>query len=432
MNDIQTIQSKISDTSGEIVMYQPDETIRLEVRLGEDTVWLSQQQMAESFMSSRTNIVEHIQHIYSEKELEEISTCRNFRQVRQEGKRMVTRDIPMYNLDMIISVGYRINSKRGTMFRQWANKVLKDYLLKGYSVNKRFEQLEQRVSRTEEKIDFFVRTSLPPQQGIFFDGQVFDAYRFVSDLVRKAKHSITLIDNYIDDSVLSLLDKRAANVEATIYTQRISKQLRLDIERHNSQYPAIIVKQFNKAHDRFLLIDEEVYHIGASIKDLGKKWFAFTLMRDLSPAMLTEHLGKGSRFTPPYKLKALLSICYVKTAFSLMRGGKAAVWLGLVLLCLFSSCNKDEEAEYTIEDLYEESKTLQYQTADSVEAFTQKFYWYLEAHPDAQDHPDYSKIDDKIEQCTSSAGTTANTDWGRERMINNTLVACSNAAGEFF
>ena len=148
VNDIQTIQNKISDTSGEIVMYQPDETIRLEVRLGEDTVWLSQQQMAELFMSSRTNIVEHIQHIYSEKELEEISTCRNFRQVRQEGKRMVTRDIPMYNLDMIISVGYRINSKRGTIFRQWANKVLKDYLLKGYSVNKRFEQLEQRVSRT--------------------------------------------------------------------------------------------------------------------------------------------------------------------------------------------------------------------------------------------------------------------------------------------
>ena len=152
VNDIQTIQNKISDTSGEIVMYQPDETIRLEVRLGEDTVWLSQQQMAELFMSSRTNIVEHIQHIYSEKELEEISTCRNFRQVRQEGKRMVTRDIPMYNLDMIISVGYRINSKRGTLFRQWANKVLKDYLLKGYSVNRRFEQLEQRVSRTEEKI----------------------------------------------------------------------------------------------------------------------------------------------------------------------------------------------------------------------------------------------------------------------------------------
>ena len=206
-----------------------------------------------------------------------------------------------YNLDVIISVGYRVKSKRGTMFRQWANKVLKDYLLKGYSVNQRFEQLEQRVSRTEEKIDFFVRTSLPPQQGIFFDGQVFDAYRFVSDLIRKAKHTITLIDNYVDDTVLSLLDKRSTNVTATIYTQHISQQLQLDIERHNSQYPAISVKQFNRAHDRFLLIDDEVYHIGASIKDLGKKWFAFTLMYDLSPAMLTEHLNEKAKNTPPIK-----------------------------------------------------------------------------------------------------------------------------------
>ena len=399
-------------------MYQPDETIRLEVRLGEDTVWLSQQQMAELFMSSRTNIVEHIQHIYSEKELEENSTCRNFRQVRQEGKRIVTRDIPMYNLDMIISVGYRINSKRGTMFRQWANKVLKDYLLKGYSVNRRFEQLEQRVSRTEEKIDFFVRTSLPPQQGIFFDGQVFDAYRFVSDLVRKAKHSIILIDNYVDDSVLSLLDKRAANVEAIIYTQHIDKQLQLDIERHNSQYPAIIVKQFNKAHDRFLLIDEEVYHIGASIKDLGKKWFAFTLMRDLSPAILTEHLGNGSRFTPPYRLNPLLSTRYVKTAFSLMRGGKVAVWLGLVLLCLFSSCSKDEELfPVSIDQLYAESQTLQYQTPDSIEAFTQKFYGYLEYNPDAYNHPYYTAIDDKIDKCTHGAEMTVETDWAGETHV---------------
>ena len=294
VNDIQTIQNKISDTSGEIVMYQPDETIRLEVRLGEDTVWLSQQQMAELFQKDQSVIARHVKNVFNEGELDEKSNMQILHNTKYK-----YRPTKVYNLDVIISVGYRVKSKRGTMFRQWANKVLKDYLLKGYSVNKRFEQLEQRVSRTEEKIDFFVRTSLPPQQGIFFDGQVFDAYRFVSDLVRKAKHSITLIDNYVDDSVLSLLDKRAANVEAIIYTQHISKQLQLDIERHNSQYPAIIVKQFNKAHDRFLLIDEEVYHIGASIKDLGKKWFAFTLMRDLSPAMLTEHLGNGSRFTPP-------------------------------------------------------------------------------------------------------------------------------------
>ena len=290
MNDKQTIQSNISDTSGEIVMYQPDETIRLEVRLGEDTVWLSQQQMAELFQKDQSVIARHVKNVFSEGELDEKSNMQILHNTQYK-----YRPTKVYNLDVIISVGYRVKSKRGTMFRQWANKVLKDYLLKGYSINRRFEQLEQRVSRTEEKIDFFVRTSLPPQQGIFFDGQVFDAYRFVSDLVRKAKHSIILIDNYVDDTVLSLLDKRAANVEATIYTQHISQQLQLDIERHNSQYPAISVRQFNKAHDRFLLIDEEVYHIGASIKDLGKKWFAFTLMRDLSPEMLTEHLSKVNR-----------------------------------------------------------------------------------------------------------------------------------------
>ena len=295
MNNKRSI--KISDLNGEIVMYHPDETIRLEVRLGEDTVWLSQQQMAELFGKDRTVIGRHISNVYKEEELERDTTCAKFAHMGSDGDQAY--EYTAYNLDVIISVGYRVKSKRGTMFRQWANKVLKEYLLKGYSVNRRFEQLEQRVSRTEEKIDFFVRTSMPPVQGIFYDGQVFDAYRFVSDLVRKAKYTITLIDNYVDDTVLTLLDKRAANVKATIYTQHVSQQLKLDIERHNSQYPAISVMQFNRAHDRFLLVDDEVYHIGASIKDLGKKWFAFTLMRDLSPAILTEHLREKSKNTPP-------------------------------------------------------------------------------------------------------------------------------------
>ena len=279
---------KISDLNGEIVMYNPDETIRLEVRLGEDTVWLSQQQIAMLFGVKQPAISKHLNNISI------------LEYTASDGKRYQTK---FYNLDAILSVGYRVNSINATMFRQWANKVLKEYLLKGYSVNRRFEQLEQRVSRTEEKIDFFVRTSLPPVQGIFYDGQVFDAYRFVSDLVRKAKHTITLIDNYVDDTVLTLLDKRAANVKATIYTQHVSQQLKLDIERHNSQYPAISVMQFNQAHDRFLLVDDEVYHIGASIKDLGKKWFAFTLMRDLNPAILTEHLREKSKNTPPHNHK---------------------------------------------------------------------------------------------------------------------------------
>ena len=279
------------EQTGEIVMYQPDETIRLEVRMDNETVWLTQAQMAELFQSSRTNIVEHIQHIYEVKELKENSTCRKIRQVRQEGKRMVNREVPVYNLDMIISVGYRVNSIRGVMFRQWANQILKDYLLRGYAVNKRMELLEQRVTKTEEKIDFFVRTSLPPVEGIFFDGQIFDAYRFVSDLIRKAKRSVVLIDNYVDDTVLSLLDKRQDGVMATVYTKSVNEQLQLDITRHNEQYATIEVRQFNKAHDRFLLIDDEVYHIGASIKDLGKKWFAFTLMHDIKASELINKMS---------------------------------------------------------------------------------------------------------------------------------------------
>ena len=268
--------NEIEKATGEIVMYQPDETIRLEVRMEDETVWLTQAQMAELFATDRTSIVKHINNIYNTEELDKEPTCAKIAQVRQEGKRKVTRTIVYYNLDMILSVGYRVNSKRGTEFRQWANKVLKEYLLKGYVVNKRIEQLEQRVSKTEEKINFFVHTSLPPVEGIFYDGQIFDAYRFASDLVRKAKKSVVLIDNYIDDTVLSLLDKRADNVKAMIYTQNISHQLQLDINRHNAQYAPIEIKMFNKSHDRFLLIDDEVYHIGASLKDLGKKWFAFT------------------------------------------------------------------------------------------------------------------------------------------------------------
>ena len=290
MDEIQAIQSQMNDTNGEIVMYQPDETIRLEVRLGEDTVWLTQQQIAMLFGVQRPAITKHLRNIFRSGELEESSVSSILEHTAADGKLYRTQ---FYNLDAILSVGYRVNSINATLFRQWANKVLKDYLLKGYSINRRFEQLEQRVSRTEEKIDFFVRTSLPPQQGIFFDGQMFDAYRFVSDLVRQAKHTIILIDNYVDDTVLSLLDKRATDVDAIIYTQHISQQLKLDIERHNTQYLPINVKQFNKAHDRFLLIDDEVYHIGASIKDLGKKWFAFTLMHNTTAEELINKIQEA-------------------------------------------------------------------------------------------------------------------------------------------
>ena len=277
--------------TGEIVMYQPDETIRLEVRMDHETVWLTQAQMVELFQTTKQNVSLHVGNVFREGELNKEGTVKEYLTVQTEGNRNVIRKVKYYNLDVIISVGYQVKSKRGTKFRQWAAMILKDYLLKGYAINKRMELLEQRVTRTEEKIDFFVRTSLPPAEGIFYDGQIFDAYRFVADLVRKAKRTIILIDNYVDDTVLSLLDKRQEGVEAIVYTKSVSEQLQLDIKRHNEQYTPIEVQQFNKAHDRFLLIDDEVYHIGASIKDLGKKWFAFTLMHDIKAAELINKMS---------------------------------------------------------------------------------------------------------------------------------------------
>ena len=264
--------------ANEIVLYQPDETIKLEVRLENETVWLTQQQMADLFETTPQNITMHIRNLYKEGELTLEATCKDFLQVRLEGVRKVKRTQKIYNLDVIISVGYRVKSLRGTQFRQWATRILKEYLLKGYSVNQRLERLEQRVTQTENKIEFFVKTSLPPVEGIFYDGQIFDAYKFVNNLIRSAKQRIVLIDNYIDDSVLQMIDKRQNSVSAVIYTKSISAQLQLDIQKHNAQYEPIVVQEFANSHDRFLCIDDTVYHIGASLKDLGKKWFAFNKM----------------------------------------------------------------------------------------------------------------------------------------------------------
>ena len=291
----ETIQQQ-TPQQGEIILYQPDETVRIEVRMGGETVWLTQQQMAELFDKDRTVIGRHIRNIYKEEELERDITCAKFAHMGLDGDQQY--EYTAYNLDVIISVGYRVKSKRGTKFRQWANKILKEYLLRGYAVNNRINALERQVAEqgsqlqvVKEKIDFFVRTSLPPVEGIFYDGQIFDAYRFVSDLIRKARRRIVLIDNYVDDTVLTMLDKRTDGVCATIYTQHISQQFQQDIDRHNAQYPPIIVEHFNRAHDRFLLIDDEVYHIGASLKDLGRKWFAFTLMHDITAAELVSRIS---------------------------------------------------------------------------------------------------------------------------------------------
>ena len=273
-----------SQNKGEIILYQPDKSLKLEVRLDNETVWLAQVQIAKLFGVDRTVITKHLRNIFSTEELDEESTCAIFAHMGNDGKQLYrTRH---YNLDAILSVGYRVNSINATAFRRWATRVLKDYLLKGYTIHQRFERIEHRVAETEKKIDFFVKTSLPPKEGILYDGQIFDAYVFVADLIKSARKSITLIDNYVDESVLLLLSKRAKGIDATVYTTEILSQLRLDLQKHNAQYPPISVKIFTRSHDRFLIIDNDVYHIGASLKDLGKKWFAFSKMGLTAKALL--------------------------------------------------------------------------------------------------------------------------------------------------
>lgn len=272
---------------GEIILYQPDEAVKLDVRLEGETVWLTQAQIAELFGTRRQAITKHLKNIFDSEELNEESVCSILELTAADGKNYKTK---FYNLDAILSVGYRVNSKNATLFRRWANSVLKDYLLKGYSINQRLNEIEQRMDNrffqiektiTEhgKKIDFFVRTSLPPVEGIFFDGQIFDAYNFASELIKSARKSLLLIDNYVDESVLLMLSKRQPGVTATVYTQRITPQLQLDLDKFNDQYPPIDIRTCKLSHDRFLIIDDtEVYHIGASLKDLGKKWFAFSKM----------------------------------------------------------------------------------------------------------------------------------------------------------
>jgi len=269
---------------GEIILYQPDNSIELEVRMEAETVWLNRQQMALLFNRDVKTIGKHINNALAE-ELQGFPTVAKFATVQKEGERVVTRNVEYYSLNMVLSVGYRVKSQRGIEFRQWANKVLKDYLLRGYAINQRFEQLEQRVSKTEEKIGLFVRTSLPPMEGVFFEGQIFDAHVFASNLIKSAKSSIVLIDNYVDESVLTTLSKRENNVSAKIVTKSISDQFQLDLNRHNSQYPQIEVEERTDIHDRFLIIDDTVYHIGASLKDLGKKLFAFSKL-GISPEVI--------------------------------------------------------------------------------------------------------------------------------------------------
>ena len=281
----------------EIILYQADElTSRIEVRIENETVWLTQDQVASLFGRNRVAITQHIGNIFKEGELDKEVVCKDFLLTTQHGAiegKTQTRKIKIYNLDIIISVGYRVKSKQGTQFRIWATQILKDYLLKGYALNQRMNRIEDNVQKLAEKvegIDLQIQANLPPNQDVFFNGQIFDAYTFVSDLIRSAKKSIILIDNYIDDSVLTHFTKREKSVSLIIITKNISKQFKLDVKKYKEQYPNVELKEFKDTHDRFLIIDEkDVYHFGASLKDLGKKWFVFSKM-DISSVKVLDKL----------------------------------------------------------------------------------------------------------------------------------------------
>ena len=290
--------NSIESSKGEIVMYQPDETIRLEVRVENETVWLTQQQMADLFNATKQNVSLHINNIFKEDELDEISVVKESLTTARDGKRYKTK---FYNLDVIISVGYRIKSKRGTLFRQWANRVLRDFIIRGYAINQQVKYLEEKIDAKfhdydtqiadiQDKVDFFVRSSLPPVEVIFYDGQIFDAYAHIISLIKQAKRSIVLIDNYINVDTLTMLSNRAANVSATIYTRQLSQQQQLDVDRHNQQYPPITINISQRNHDRFLIIDDVVYIFGASLKDAGKKLFAYIKMQETSAQDLLNNI----------------------------------------------------------------------------------------------------------------------------------------------
>lgn len=270
-----------------ILLYNDGE-LELKVSFNEETIWLSQKQLAELFDVTKQNVSLHINNILKEKELDKNLTVKFFLIVQKEGNREVKREVEHYNLDMIISIGYRVNSIIATKFRQWATSVLKNYIQNGYAINTH-KITEQRLSLLENDMQIIKshikNNTIEIKHGIFFNGQIFDAYVLLSDLIKSAKVSITLIDNYIDESILNLFSKNQ-NVKFTIYTQNISKELQLDIQKYNKQYSNLEVKITKNFHDRFFICDETVYHFGASFKDLGNKIFAVNKMNILKNDLL--------------------------------------------------------------------------------------------------------------------------------------------------
>ena len=268
----------------EIVLYQSNELPeRIEVRIEEETVWLNRQQLAVLFGRDIKTIGKHVNNVFSEGELVKGVVVAKFATTTPHGAikdKTQTQNVEYYNLDVIISVGYRVKSKQGTQFRIWATQVLRDYLLKGYALNQRINRIENNVEDLSEKVNAIslqIQSGQIPNQGVFFDGQVFDAYELASKIIRSAKNSIVLIDNYIDESTLTHLAKKNNKVKVLLLSKTINKQLALDVKKANDQYGDFEIQEFNKSHDRFLIIDKsEVFHLGASLKDLGKKWFAFS------------------------------------------------------------------------------------------------------------------------------------------------------------
>ncbi|CAM3857399.1 virulence RhuM family protein [Arcobacter cloacae] len=268
-----------------IIVYNDGE-LELKVSVENETIWLTQKQLGELFNVESHNITYHIKNIYKQKELIKNPTTRKIRVVQKEGNREVERDIDHYNLDMIISIGYRVNSITATKFRQWATSILKNYIQNGYVINgekitnERFLFLENEVSNLKSKVENISNSlennSLKSKQGIFYDGQIFDAYVFINDLLKLTVNEIILIDNYIDETVFTIFSKYP-NIKIKIYTANISKQLKLDFQKYQTQHNNIEIIEFKNSHDRFLILDKkEIYHLGASFKDLGKKWFAFS------------------------------------------------------------------------------------------------------------------------------------------------------------
>ena len=279
--------------NNKLIIYQPEEGIStLEVKLEKETVWLSLDQITNLFERNKSTISRHIKNIFLEKELVRNSVVAFFATTASDGK---TYSVEHFNLDVIISVGYRVKSKRGTQFRIWANKVLKNHLLHQHTLNYRMEKIEKNVDELQKQvksIDFQVRTELPPKEGLYFDGQIFDAYEKAVSFIKDARKSIILIDNYVDETVFLMLSKRKKGVKTTIYTDKLSDKLKLDLEKHNAQYEPIEIKVFKKSHDRFLIVDNKtVYHIGASLKDLGKKLFGFSKI-SINPEIILNYLEK--------------------------------------------------------------------------------------------------------------------------------------------